>query len=126
QQAQLRSGPLAQVVCSGGDSYACSYYAGRFGFQPVSPAEAAQAGQDVWWMQTFIGREQGPADALGQARQALGAGQVGQPGETLLTQAQVFQYGEQDPGVRALKQRLAGLEDYQYRLVVYWFQRSGR
>lgn len=107
--------PEAIVVCGEGDS-ACNYYSRQFGFAGMSASSWAElsrtAYSEVWWIQNNVGR------ALpGEAEEARNLSQLA---DSFAGYA-ALGFGEQDPGIRQLKTRFTGQDDYQYRAVVHHF-----
>ena len=109
-QREARSETI--VICSAGDS-SCTYFVQRFGLPQGNVQTilaAPQASGDVWWIQTNIGSDQHydrsaeavQLDALKQRFDAIDS----------------TNYVLHDSAIRALKRRLTGRTDYEYRVNV--------
>ena len=106
----------AAVVCNRSD-YACTYYAGRFGFERQVPSDweslAAKRPSELWWLNSNLGLSRYDEDPelkiLKQIRSSY-------------AHFEVYNYGQQAASIRWIKSELLGQQDYEYRLNVYQFK----
>jgi len=114
-EIKQESGPNPLVICGDGD-HTCYYYAENFGFGGFSTADfntqMANRPTDVWWFQNNLSLK----DIVRSAEQNA----LDQLSKDYATSS-MLGFGEQDPGIRRLKNWFLKQDDYHYRLVLYHF-----
>ncbi len=118
QQVQAEMAPGGLAVCGYGDS-SCYYYLGKAGLGQNDLNNWANLSKssypEVWYIQTNLGRGEfyGDLPALQQTFLDEMAGRYSLSEQT--------NFAPQDPGIRSLKNRFLGQEDYEYRVYLYRF-----
>ena len=113
EMIQVESKPDVLVICDGGD-YACGYYSIRYGYGKNSSGSwnPKSEYEEVWWIQTNLGRGSPGQDAKNINLDLLSAN---------FQASEIYNYARQDESIRWLKTELMGQEDYEYRVVVFRF-----
>lgn len=105
------------VICNWGDS-ACLYYSKKYGYTANRPQKWWDLKDDdpaeVWWIKSNLNRELPFQNETIEVFNDIS-------NEYILSDT--FNYAQEDPSIRILKNKILNLKDIEYRVNVYQFSK---
>jgi uncharacterized membrane protein len=114
-EIQQQAKPDALVVCGEGDT-TCNYYSRLFGFEGYGYTNwtnlSSTKHSEVWWVQNNLSRPKSS-----EVEETTILDQLAKEYQSVTIKG----YGEQDQGIRRIKEQFLGGGGYEFRTVVYRF-----